>query len=286
LLASADCAASGEKGDGKWGYRAIEIRFNHIEKGDLIMKRKMLVGILVLVGLFSFGVVWAAPPASSAAWAGPAASHAPWGAPPASNEALAGPPASQELGGIYYTPAIAPTDALTFTTKFWQEKFFGGGPGQEGNTLMAIGQGFVFQNAVLTGVPEQIAKPDWCINSLAAVGYKTTYENGRLTLNPSGPWLTKGTLIDRDVKAVNTSCHAADGALLGFRLVIGIGEENAETFEKFAEVPYSVEASFDIAFDAGTGLPTNYKMFVDEDEITVQKGYYFGAKITIGSPTP
>jgi len=33
-------------------YRVIKIRFNHIEKGERIMKRKMLIGVLVLVGLF------------------------------------------------------------------------------------------------------------------------------------------------------------------------------------------------------------------------------------------
>ena len=36
-----------------------------------------------------------------------------------------------------------------FTTKFRKEKFIGGGPGQQANVLMAVGQGFFFQNAVL-----------------------------------------------------------------------------------------------------------------------------------------
>jgi hypothetical protein len=231
------------------------------------MKRTMLVVVFVLAGVFSLGTAWAGPPAWANAHA-LANSHESAG--PAKS---AGPPAAQDVGGEWSSPA-------DFTTKFWQEKFFGGGPGQEGNTLMAIGQGFVFQNAILTVGPVPLMKkPEWCDG---AVAYETIYANGRLTLNSSGPWLTKGTLIDRDVIAVNTSCHTQDGALLGFRLKIGIDPDN-EVFEQFAELPYTVEANFDIEFDAD-GLPTNYKIFEDEDGITVQKGYYFGATITIESP--
>jgi len=39
-----------------------------------------------------------------------------------------------------------------FTTKFRKEKFIGGGPGQQANVLMAVGQGFFFQNTVLESV--------------------------------------------------------------------------------------------------------------------------------------
>lgn len=213
------------------------------------MKRKMLVGVLVLV-IFLIGT----------AWAGPAAKKNADGKSP-------GPPASQTVSGIWVAPD-------NFTTKFWQEKFYGdangdgfGDPGQMGNVLMAIGQGFILQNAVLTvaPVPTTTDETSWC----NGVALTTIYEKGRMTLNPSGPWLKKGTLIDRDVKAINISCHDTEWKLLGFRLKIeGI-------FEKFAQLPYSVEASFD-------ATPDNYVApYLDEDGIMVQKGYGFGATITI-----
>ncbi|MBC8420054.1 MAG: hypothetical protein H8E10_15820 [Desulfobacterales bacterium] len=40
-----------------------------------------------------------------------------------------------------------------FTTHFWKEKFFGGGHGDVGNVLMAVGQGFSLQNVMLTMAP-------------------------------------------------------------------------------------------------------------------------------------
>jgi hypothetical protein len=257
------------------GYRAIAISFNQVEKGDRIMKRKMLVGVLILVVLL--GTAWAGPPTNSNAGGkslGPPANSNAGGKsldPPANSNAggnLPSPPSAQIVGGEWVTPA-------DFTTKFWEEKFFGGGPGAEGNVLMAIGQGFVFQNAVLTVAPVQLKEPlpSWC-DGVAV--YETIYENGRLTLNPSGPWLKKGTLRDRDVKATNISCHGSDGALLGFTLTI-----KDESFEEFAELPYFVEASFTTDQD-----DSNYKIFVDEDGITVQKGYNFDATIVIEGTTP
>jgi hypothetical protein len=94
-----------------------------------------------------------------------------------------------------------------FATKFWKEKYLGGNDGQLGNVLMAVGEGFDFQNAVLTGVvysPALIAAP--CGDGgppVATVYYITTYSGGRLTLNPSGPW--RDNIIVRDISATNLS---------------------------------------------------------------------------------
>ena len=52
-----------------------------------------------------------------------------------------------------------------FTTRFRKEKFIGGGPGQQANVLMAIGQGSFFQNTVIESL-EPISNPD---------GYMTIY---------------------------------------------------------------------------------------------------------------
>ena len=153
-----------------------------------------------------------------------------------------------------------------FTTKFWKEKFFGGGPGQPGNVLMAIGQGFVFQNAVLQ-VVVPYSMPDWCIDLGGAASYQTTYEGGMLTLNSSGPWLEKGSLKAKNVTAINTSCHDGDGNLLGFELIM------TGPFEK-SVYSFDIVASFTVA-------PDNYEVKTDSDGVVFQVGYDFDATITI-----
>ena len=57
-----------------------------------------------------------------------------------------------------------------FTTKFRKEKFIGGGPGQQTNVLIAVGQGFFFQNTVLESVAPT-SNPD---------GYMTIYTTEEL----------------------------------------------------------------------------------------------------------
>lgn len=84
-------------------------------------------------------------------------------------------------------------DPPDFNTKFWKEMFKGGGPGQPGNVLKAIGDGFVFKHARLLK-----ANP---VNGT----YETTYVGGKLTLNSSGPWLNKGQLRAQKIRAVNVS---------------------------------------------------------------------------------
>jgi hypothetical protein len=162
-----------------------------------------------------------------------------------------------------YGPWSSPDD---FTTKFWKEKFFGGGPGEPGNVLMAIGQGFVFQNAVLKEPPVAGELPEWCAYVQGVVSYITTYEGGMLTLNSSGPWLKKGNLKAKNVTATNTSCHDPDGNLLGFRLEM-IGSFQKSTYS------FDVQASFIVEDD-------NYEVKTD-DGMVFQVGHDFDAIITI-----
>jgi hypothetical protein len=211
----------------------IEIRINHKEKGDWIMKRKMQVVVLVLAGLL-----------------------------------LAG--SAQAGSGVIEETWRAPQD---FQTKFWQEKFFGGGPGEPGNVLMAVGEGFVFQNAVLAAGDKPVGP---CSDNVvtcpegASFYVRTTYEHGRLTLNSSPKlWLTKGSLQAKDVTAVNTSYHDLNFNLLGFDMTM-FGE-----FDNSPTIHYDIKANFVVT-------PDNYKPpALDKDGVLMQKGYYFGAEITI-----
>ena len=74
-----------------------------------------------------------------------------------------------------------------FTTKFRKEKFIGGGPGQQANVLMAVGQGFFFQNAVLESVAPT-SSPD---------GYMTIYTTEELVFQ-------RGFNFDAEVEIIQT----------------------------------------------------------------------------------
>jgi hypothetical protein len=115
-----------------------------------------------------------------------------------------------------------------FYTKFWKEMFKGGGPGQVGNTLMALGEGFIFNQAKLKLV-EASDIPDYA--------YKTTYEEGKLTLNSSGPWLKSGILRATHVTATNYSIQDPVTGELSFLITL------AGDFDK---VPYTfvIEARY------------------------------------------
>lgn len=73
------------------------------------------------------------------------------------------------------------------TTKFRKEKFIGGGPGQPANVLMAVGQGFLFQNAVLESVAPN-SNPD---------GYMTIYTTEELVFQ-------RGFNFDAEVEIIQT----------------------------------------------------------------------------------
>ena len=99
--------------------------------------------------------------------------------------------------------------------KFWKEKFIGtNGPGETGNILMAVGKGWVFQNARLTevtpvtcdGGPMNPCTGDW--------QYISTYKGGRLTIKKDGK---RG----KNLKASNivaTNYSKTDGTTLKFNL--------------------------------------------------------------------
>lgn len=74
-----------------------------------------------------------------------------------------------------------------FTTKFRKEKFIGGGPGQQANVLMSVGQGFFFQNAVLESVAST-SNPD---------GYMTIYTTEELVFQ-------RGFNFDAEVEVIQT----------------------------------------------------------------------------------
>lgn len=108
--------------------------------------------------------------------------------------------------------------------KFWKEKFVGkNGPGQVGNILMAVGEGWVFQNARLVNVID--CSTDDCPEEFSGYDYCTTYEGGQLTLTEKGEW-------DEDLEASNmtaTNYSTFDGTELKFLLTFS-GYFNDGTF--------------------------------------------------------
>ena len=83
-----------------------------------------------------------------------------------------------------------------FTTKFRKEKFIGGGPGQQANVLMAVGQGFFFQNAVLGSVAPT-SNPD---------GYVAIYTTEELVFQ-------RGFNFDAEVEIIQTGYPSPEPSL-------------------------------------------------------------------------
>jgi hypothetical protein len=163
-----------------------------------------------------------------------------------------------------------------FETKFWKEKFFGSGPGQAGNVLMAFGQGFILQNVVLDNV-EPCETGDCGLSSanpcyLDQWAYKTTYKGGFLRLNRQGPWLKRGKLKATNLEPTNYSFLDPDGNL-HFCLVVGGPFKNAPAYS------FNIVAKFD-------GTPDKYEVRYDEesDAPVFQRGYDFDAVIQILEP--
>ena len=207
------------------------------------MKRMTLISVVIMLGLFLGPTAQAGPVVNPGTYC--------------TNKSLAPDWCNEETCSC---------DEDLFFTKFWKEKFWGGGPGKPGNVLMAIGQGFVFQNAVLKEVVDPQIRP-WCTDLGGVVRYRTIYEGGMLTLNSSGPWLEKGNLTAKNVTANNYSCHDAYGNLLGFRLTM------VPEFEK-TEYSFFIFAAFDVG-------PDNYEVKIDSDRVVFQRGYGFDAIIDI-----
>lgn len=137
--------------------------------------------------------------------------------------------------------------------------FKGGGPGNPGNTLMAVGQGFIFKKAV---IDENGAQPD------GVGGFETTYIQGVLTLNSSGPWLNKGKLKDTKIIALNQSTTDGAGGL-SFTLTFTGQFDNTGVF-------YQVIATY-------SGIPE--VKYDDSGNPVFQRDYMFDAEITL-SDTP
>ena len=74
-----------------------------------------------------------------------------------------------------------------FTTKVRKEKFIGGGSGQQDNVLMAVGQGFFFQDAVIESVAPT-SNPD---------GYVAIYTTEELVFQ-------RGFNFDAEVEIIQT----------------------------------------------------------------------------------
>ena len=164
---------------------------------------------------------------------------------------------------VNYGTYVSDTD---FSTKYWKEMFKGGGPGKPGNTLMAVGQGFIFKKAV---IDENGAQPD------GSGGYDTTYIQGDLMLNSSGPWLNKGKLRDTKIVALNHSTSDGSGGL-NFTLTFSGQFDNTGVF-------YQVTAEY-------SGTPE--VKYDDYGNPVFQRDYYFDAEIIIsdtafpGTPDP
>lgn len=146
-----------------------------------------------------------------------------------------------------------------FATKFWKELFKGGYPGQPGNVLMALGEGYVFNQAKLVTV---VPSPD------PAFTYMTTYAGGMMTLNPTGPWCDSGTLKAKNITAVNYSSQSPVlTGILKFYLRFEGDFYNAPGYHFVVEATY--EGQPEVKYDELTGQPSFQRGMDYEVTITI-----------------
>jgi hypothetical protein len=149
-----------------------------------------------------------------------------------------------------------------FNTKFWKEMFKGGGPGQPGNTLKALGDGFIFKQA-------KIAEGGVVFN--ADGSFTTTYVGGVLVMNSSGPWLRSGKLKAVDVTATNNSFYDPVTHELDFVLTIeGQFLHNGYYFKAVAwwdGVP-EMRGDRDGEYVFQRGRDFDVRIVIDDEEIT------------------
>jgi uncharacterized membrane protein len=148
-------------------------------------------------------------------------------------------------------PGTYSTLAADFYTKFWKEMFKGGYPGQPGNVLQAVGEGYIFNQAKLVAVePGAFVLP----NDLNTYAYKSTYTGGMMTLNPSGPWCDAGTLKAKKVTAINYSYQVPPlTGVLKFHLTIEGDFFNAPGYHFVIDALYDGQP--EVKYDGTTGLP-------------------------------
>jgi hypothetical protein len=136
---------------------------------------------------------------------------------------------------------------------FWMEKFEGGFPGQQGNTLFAAGPGFIFQNALLSHV-----------DSSTPPTFPTTYIGGQLILDSPGPWARHGKLVATGITALNVAKQSSFPGPLEFTLTFG------GKFDNDPDLCFKVEAKY-----AGTPKVVNLYGFP-----ILQKDTALSAKLT------
>ncbi len=166
---------------------------------------------------------------------------------------------------VRVNPGVYSTGEGDFYTKFWKEIFKGGGPGQPGNTLQALGEGYIFNQAKLVTVEGGgfIVGTD-----PFTYAFKSTYTGGKLTLNPSGPWCDAGTLKAKNVTAVNYSFQDPPlTGILKFHLVIEGNFSNAPGYHFVIDATY--EGQPEVKYDETTGLPVFQRGMDYEVTITI-----------------
>ena len=85
---------------------------------------------------------------------------------------------------------------------WWQEPFYGGGPGQPGNELSGGGLGYTFYDIILQSV----------VTGTPPYDYQTTFTGGDLVLTSEGPWGGDAT-ITLDTITQNSFLDSQSGAL-------------------------------------------------------------------------
>jgi hypothetical protein len=166
---------------------------------------------------------------------------------------------------VRVVPGVYSTENGDFYTKFWKEAFKGGGPGQPGNVLMALGEGYIFNQAKLVTVE---AGGFTVGTDPFTYAYKSTYTRGMMTLNPSGPWCDAGTLKAKNVTAINYSSQ--DPPLTGvlkFHLLIEGNFTNAPGYHFIIDAMY--EAQPEVKYGETTGLPVFQRGMDYEVTITI-----------------
>jgi hypothetical protein len=165
-------------------------------------------------------------------------------------------------------PGTYSTGEGDFYTKFWKEMFKGGGPGQPGNTLQALGEGYIHNQAKLVSVEGGA----FTVGTDGFVyAYKSTYTGGKMTLNPSGPWCDAGTLKANNVTAINYSYQPIPLiGVLKFHLTIEGDFTNAPGYHFVIDAMY--EGQPEVKYDEITGLPCFQRGTDYEVTITISGG--------------
>ena len=152
---------------------------------------------------------------------------------------------------VKVNPGIYSTENADFYTKFWKELFKGGFPGQPGNVLQALGEGYIFNQAKLVTVEGGAFVIG---DDPYTYAYKSTYTGGMMTLNPSGPWCDSGSLKAKNITAVNYSTqNPVLTGVLKFHLRFEGDFDNAPGYHFVVDAWY--EGQPEVKYDELTGQP-------------------------------